>query len=348
VTDPGMAELPVFQTVLDTLKNAGVAFEVFAQISPDPKDVDAHAGADAFKSNGCDSVIGVGGGSALDGAKAVALMATHDGHIVEYDDSKGGYEKINDTLPPIVAIPTTTGTGSEVGRSTVVLDTERNVKVVVFSPYLMPFVAILDPELHVGMPAWLTAATGMDALTHNVEALLSKGFHPMADSIALGGIRLIHQSLRTAVQDGSNLEARGHMALAAAMGATAFQKGLGVIHSLAHPCSTIAKVHHGLANGVLIETGLRFNRDVSEAALARIGRALQLSGNSDAEYADATIDWVANLRDDVGIAGRLSSVGVKEGMLPAMEVQALADQCHQSNPKPVTAQDIHSLYAQAY
>ncbi len=348
VTDPGIPKLPLFKAVTDVLDSAGLSYELYDQISPDPLDDDVHEGAEVYKRGGCDAVVALGGGSAMDGAKGIALMATHSGSVLDYDDADGGYDKIDDTIPPIIAVPTTAGTGSEVGRSFVVIDTQRNVKIVVFSPFLMPAVAVLDPELQAGMPQWLTAATGMDALTHCAEALLSKGFHPMADSIALGGIRLIAKSLKTAYDNGGDLVARGDMALAAAMGATAFQKGLGVIHSLAHPCSTVCKVHHGLANGVLIEHGMRFNRDVSGESLSRMARAIGLAtGASEDEQADTAVAWVSELRDSLGISGRLGDVGVTADALPEMERQAFADGCHQCNPKPVSPEDIHRLYQEA-
>ena len=347
VTDPNIPALPLYDKVVGVLHKAGLPYELFDGVSPDPLDRECYAGAEVYKRAGCDVVIALGGGSALDGAKGVALMATHTGSVLDYDDAKGGGDHIDDTIPPIIAIPTTAGTGSEVGRGFVVTDTERNAKLLVCSPFLMPSVAILDTELHVGMPPWLTAATGMDALCHNVEALLSKGFHPMANSIALGGIRLVANSLKRAYEHGDDLSARGDMALAAAMGATAFQKGLGVIHSLAHPCSTVCKVHHGLANGVLLEAGMRFNRSVSVEPLARMARALGLlSGAANGEQADDAIRWVAELRDSVGVAARLSDVGVSEADLPEMEKQAFADGCHQCNPRTVTPQNIHDLYVQ--
>lgn len=347
VTDPGVRALPIFTQLEDTLRQGGVEFEVFSGISPDPKDSEVHTGGDVYREAQCDLIVGFGGGSALDGAKGIALTGTHDGNVLDYDDAKGGWELIGEHIAPTICISTTAGTGSEVGRSTVVVNTATKTKVVVFSPYMMPKVAVLDPEIHVGMPAHLTAATGMDALTHNIEALLSKGYHPMADAIALGGIRLIAESLERAVQDGADIEARGAMALAAAMGATAFQKGLGVIHSLAHPCSTIAKVHHGLANGVLIETGMRFNRDVSETAMARIALEVGIRGDNDAVLADKAIEWVAQLRESVGIPGKLSAVGVDESMLSEMDHQAFLDGCHQSNPKAVSQDDIIRLYREA-
>ncbi len=349
VTDPTIPTLPLFDSVTKILDDAGLPWALFEGVSPDPLDDDVHRGADAYKEEGCDVVIALGGGSAMDGAKGIALMATHSGRVIDYDDAQGGFERIDDTIPPIIAIPTTAGTGSEVGRSFVVVDTDRNVKVVVFSPFLMPTAAVLDPELHVGMPPWLTAATGMDALTHNVEALCSKGHHPMADSLALGGIRLVFQSLKKAYDEPGDLGARGDMALAAAMGATAFQKGLGVIHSLAHPCSTVAKVHHGLANGVLIETGMRFNRDVCIEPLARMARAVGLCiGGSPEEQADAAIANVADLRESLGIPARLRDVNVTTAELPEMERQAFLDGCHQCNPKPVTPEDIKALYQRVF
>ena len=343
VTDPGVVGLPLFAAIRGILDEAGVPYDVFSDVHPDPWDTDVTAGAAVYRETGCDVVVGIGGGSALDACKGIALMGTHPGNVLEYTDNT----KITGPLPPIFCVPTTAGTGSEVGRAFVVVDTSANVKVVVFSPRLMPKAAIIDAELHTGLPPHLTAATGMDALTHCMEAICSLGFHPMADSIALGGIRLIHQSLKRAVDDGSDLQAREYMALAATMGATAFQKGLGVIHSLAHPCSTVAKVHHGLANGVLIETGMRFNLDVCAPTFARIARMLELGGADEAEQAEACIQWVADLRDSVGIPANLRSVGVTEAMLPEMERQALADFCHTENPKPVGLDDIKALYRAA-
>jgi 4-hydroxybutyrate dehydrogenase len=347
VTDPGVAQLPLFGDVRKVLSDAGIKFGVFSGISPNPTDTEVNQGGAMMRQQGCDVVIGLGGGSALDGAKGVALMASHDGSILDYDDADGGMDKIRSDVPPVICISTTAGTGSEVGRSLVVVDTVRNVKVVVFSPYLMPKLAIIDPQLHLGLPPHLTAATGMDALTHCIEALLSTGFHPMADGIALSGIRLIGESLERAVKHGDDIDARSRMAIAAAMGATAFQKGLGVIHSLAHPCSTVAHVHHGLANGVLIETGLRYNREVSEDALALIARNLNLPGANSAEQADATIAWVCDLRDRINIPSRLSDVGVTEAMLPEMIEQAVLDGCKAYNPRPVSREDIVALYSEA-
>lgn len=338
VTDPGLVHLDVFNLVKARMDAAGLAYQVFSGISPNPTTDDVAKGVAAYRDAGCDWIVAMGGGSAIDGAKGIRLMVTHGGHILDYDDAKDGADRIRNDMPPMVAIPTTAGTGSEVGRSTVVTDPGTNRKVVVFSPYLMPTVAIVDPDLMVGLPARLTAATGMDALAHCVEAYSATGYHPICDAIALGGVRLVMGALERAVWNGQDLEARTDMAMAATMGAIAFQKGLGLCHSLAHPLSTVAGVHHGLANGIMLWRVMEFNR---EALGDRLGELSGAMGVPDAVAA------VRQLAREIGIPEALAEVGVTEAMLPELVAQAWDDACHKSNPRRVTPKDIRDLYEQA-
>ena len=349
VTDPGMVGLPPYESVLQELQRQGVPFAVFSGISPNPEAPDVEAGLASYNEAGCDCIIGLGGGSAMDGAKAIQLMTTHDGKIQDYDERVGGYERIANAVPPCITIPTTAGTGSEVGRSTVIVDPATHEKMVIFHPYLMPVLAIVDPQLMTTMPATITAATGMDALTHNVEAYLSKGFHPLCDGIALEGVRLCRRSLEKAVHSPEDLDARADMAAAALMGAVAFQKGLGVTHSLAHPLSTLAGLHHGLANGILLPYAMAFNAKGVPERFVGLAEAAGVSipGGSAADQANAFIAWIKQMKVNVGIPARLHEAGVDGELIPAMTDQALADGCHACNPIVVTRDDLENLYQEA-
>ncbi|MGB0589418.1 MAG: iron-containing alcohol dehydrogenase [Myxococcota bacterium] len=340
VTDPGMVSLPVYDALAKVLDDAGIPWSMSSAISPNPVATECEEAGSVLRASGADVVIGFGGGSAIDGAKGVALMATHSGNIVDYDDALGGYERIRDDVAPIIAIPTTAGTGSEVGRSTVVVDPETNRKVVIFSPHIMPQVALIDPELMMGMPRWLTAATGFDALTHNLEALTATGYHPPADGIALEGVALALEHLQTACDSPTDLPAREAMAMSAMMGATAFQKGLGAAHSLAHPLGTLAHVHHGLANAIVLPYVVAFNRSAAEDAYALVERRCSLTKS----LGQTLIDLKASL----GIPETLSDAGVDRGLLEALSDQAILDGCHASNPRPCTREDLRQLYIDAF
>jgi len=283
----------------------------------------AVAGLAAWRESEADCVVAVGGGSPLDVGKLIALMATHEPPLKQYDDATGGWARIRADIPPVVTIPTTAGTGSEVGRSGVVILKSTGLKTVIFSPHMMPEVALCDPELTFGLPPFLTAATGIDALTHCIEAYLSIGYHPFADGLALQGIELVAAHLPRAVADGTDLEARSQMMVAASLGATAFQKGLGVCHSLAHPLSTVASVHHGHANALMLADVLAFNAAAVPEKVARVARGL---GATDGDAAGA----VRRLIDGLPMPSRLADAGVEEGMLPALVAQAEADGCKAS------------------
>jgi 4-hydroxybutyrate dehydrogenase len=348
VTDRGLLTLPVFARLKTCLVQGGLEPQVFSDISPNPTAPEVEAGGRFYREARTDSIVALGGGSALDAAKAIRLLATHDGAILDYDDDLGGSDKIRPDVPYMVALATTAGTGSEVGRSSVITDPARNLKRIIFSPHLLASVVIADPELTVDLPPHLTAATGMDALSHCIESYLATGFHPMCDAIALGGVQLILKHLARAVNHGKDIEARGGMLMAAMMGAVAFQKGLGMTHSLAHPLTTVAGVHHGLANGLMLARTMEFNRAVAEDRLADIARILDLApGQGNAARAEAAIAAVRNLASEIKIPARLTDAGVKPDQLGAMVEQAVADGCHRTNPRPCQEADFRRLYSEA-
>ncbi len=345
VTDAGLARAAIFERALALLVQAGLRPARFTGIEPNPLPAHVEAGAAAWREAGCDSVVGFGGGSALDAAKAIALLARQGGTIADWFERP--WERARaDLMPPLVAVPTTAGTGSEVGRSTVITDPAARAKRVIFAPPLLPKVALLDPELTLGLPPALTAATGMDALSHCIESYLSTAFHPICDAVALGGVRLIARALVRAVRDGGrDLAARADMMIAAAMGAIAFQKDLGATHSLAHPLSTLASVPHGTANGIFLARVMRFNMEVASARarLADVGEALGAGRD-----AAAACDAVERLAREIGIPARLRDAGVPEDLLDALAEAALADSCHATNPRPCTLADFRRLYREAY
>ena len=349
VTDKGIREVGLANEVTQRLEAARIDYAIFDGVHGNPVEADVFDGVEVFQKEGCDFVVGMGGGSPLDVAKLICLKATHPLSLAEYEVLNGGLDKISSDLPSMLAIPTAAGTGSEVGRGAVVTIKSLDRKALVFSPHLLPKVAIIDPELTVGLPKALTAATGMDALTHNLESYLSTVYHPICDGIAFAGIKLVAQNLRRAVENGSDLEARGAMMMAAMMGAIAFQKELGVTHSLAHPLSTIANLHHGLANAILLPYTMAFNKEAATDQLTDIAAAfgVNIHALSPEEAAQAAIDRVTQLCKDIGIPSHLHEVNVKAEMIPRLAQQAVADQCHLTNPRPCTKQDMINLYQQA-
>ena len=349
VADKGLLQAGLIDIVTQQLEIAGVQYAIYDGVQGNPIEQDVYDGIKVYKNNVCDFVIGIGGGSPLDIAKLICLKSTHELPLEEYEDSIGGHKKISSNLPDFMAIPTAAGTGSEVGRSAVVTLESSGRKTVIFSPHLLAKVVIADPELTVGLPRGLTAATGMDALTHNLEAYLAKNFHPICDGIALEGMKLVSENLRRAVEDGTDLEARGNMLVAAMMGAIAFQKGLGVTHSLAHPLSTVSGLHHGLANAIVLPHAMDFNRQVSADRLVDVASALGVETGSLSleEGTQAAIDQVLMLCQDVGIPQNLSQVGVEANQIPVLAEQAIQDICHQLNPRVCTLQDMIDIYSAA-
>ncbi len=334
VTDAGLARTPVFERIARLAPDTAV----FAGVDPNPTERNVLDGLAVYQQNRCNGIVGLGGGSPLDAAKAIRLKVTHELPLAEYDDLLDGANHISANVPPYIAIPTTAGTGSEVSRSTVITITATNRKTVVFSPHLIPTLAIADPELTLALPPHLTAGTGMDAFTHNVEAYLAKGYNPICDAIALAGARMAWENLPRVIADPCDLEARTQMMMASMMGAIAFQKGLGAVHSLAHPLSSDCGMHHGTSNAVLLPFVLEFNRQAAAARLADL--AAQFGGGDVAAQ-------VRDLNRRVGIAPRLRDYGVTETALPALADKAIQDGCHQLNPRPCTRDDLLALYRAA-
>jgi len=334
VTDAGLIATDAFKSLE---KISGKSWAVFSGVRPNPAMEDVDAATAAYRDGGCDGVIAFGGGSALDVGKVIRLCVKRpDKPLVPFD-----FDADWSGLAPCITIPTTAGTGSEVGRSSVIIKDGR--KRVIFHPALLASLVILDPELTRGLPPKLTAATGADALIHCIESFTSPVFHPPCDGIALEGIHLIGQSLAQAVKNGNDLEARGRMLVAAMMGAIAFQKDLGAIHSLAHPLSTFCGLHHGTANALCAPVVMKFNTQRKPGVYRRVGIAFGLNDPDDAE----TIEHVSALFREIGLAPGLRAYGVKESQLDDMTAQAFEDSCHQTNPVPVTREDLRSLYQQA-
>ncbi|MCA9631431.1 MAG: iron-containing alcohol dehydrogenase [Myxococcales bacterium] len=342
VADPGVEAAGLLAPVRAALAEAGVGHATFTGVEGNPTEANIRAGALAYQDAKAQGLVAVGGGSPIDSAKLIAVRVTTSRPFEELDDAIDGGQFIPKDVPAVLALPTTAGTGSEVGRSGVVTLESTGRKTVIFAPQLLPRVAILDPELSVGLPAKITAATGFDALTHCVEAYLSKGVHPMADAIAVAGIDLVQKYLRRAVAQGDDLEARGGMLQAAMMGAVAFQKGLGACHSLAHPLSSECGLHHGLANAICLPAVATFNEQTSLDRLLHV--ALLLGGEPEPGAATRAL---LSLRQEIGLSPTLSSVGVKREQLPRLAELAFMDACHHSNPRECTQADMLSLYEAA-
>jgi len=353
VTDRGIASLPLLKRFLADLPGLDVA--VYSDISGNPVRRQVMSGAAAFNAHRADAVIGLGGGAALDVAKAIALMARHPGDILEYAWDHPQVRPIDRAIPWFVALPTTAGTGSEVGRSSVISDDDTHVKRIIFSPLLLAKAVFADPELTLDLPTLITAATGMDALTHNVESYLSPAYHPLCDGIALEGTRIAARALPAAVANGHDLAARSDMLMSSLMGAIAFQKDLGAVHSCAHALSTVIDMHHGLANGIMIDHVMRFNLPAATDKLAELAHVARVPGG-DAGSAEARgrafIEWLTALKATLGIPAKLSDYCVPRPLaradIPRLVAIATADICHQTNPRKCTAADFEKLFASAF
>jgi alcohol dehydrogenase class IV len=311
----------------------------FTEVDPNPTERNVLDGAEYFVENDCDGLVALGGGSPIDAAKAIRLKVNHPLTLADYDDLVDGGARITAEMPPLIAVPTTAGTGSEVGRSTVITIARTNRKTVIFSPHLLPSPAIVDPELTLDLPPHITAGTGMDAFTHNVEAYLSRGYHPICDAIALEGARLVSENLPRVMEEPGDLDARGHMMIASMMGAIAFQKGLGATHSLAHPLSTEFGMHHGTANAVLLPVVLEYNAGAAADRLAALGGHLGC-----ASVAARTRELNGICR----IAPRLRDHRVPLEALPELAAKAFQDGCHLLNPRPCTQGDLLDLFREAW
>jgi alcohol dehydrogenase class IV len=342
VTDPIVIQLGFFKRLKDDLIQKGFSVEVFSDIHKNPVKSDVLKGGDVFTGTQRDCIIGIGGGAPMDVARAIALRIHHQRDLFDYDDLIGGDQYITGDVPYFITIPTTSGTGSEVGRSAIISEDDTHRKRILFSPKLLAKIVFADPSLTMQLPAFVTAATGMDALTHNMEAYIAKGFHPLAEGIALEGISLINQSISDAVNK-PDLASRSKMMIASLMGAVAFQKGLGVVHSLAHPLSSLLDTHHGLANAVNLPYGMRFNIAGQEGRFRQIARTMDLED----ETGEAVVNHLFNLNDQVGLPDRLRDIGVNAEHIETLSDLALADFCHPNNPKPVSRDDFKKLYTEA-
>ena len=342
VTDKGLADSDIIKNSLNDLKKEGFLVELYSNVVGNPTGNNVEEGVSSFKKNNCDGVVAFGGGSGLDVGKAIAFMSGQSLPIWDFEDVGDNWTKANsEKIAPIIAVPTTAGTGSETGRASVILNEKTGVKKIIFHPKFLPSIVILDPYLTVGLPEKITAATGMDALAHNLEAFCAPGFHPMADGIALEGMRLINKWLLVAVKDGSNIEARMNMLTAASMGSTAFQKGLGAIHSLSHPVNALNNVHHGLSNAIFMPYVLTFNRDTIENKIIKICDYLEFKNKSFDEF----INWTLKLRDDLNIPHKLSEViEEKDFDIERLSKMALEDPSTSGNPKKLTVEDMKIMY----
>ncbi len=340
VTDKAIAMLPVLAEFRQHLD--GLDVSVYAGVHGNPTAQQVMDGAIAFTAHGADCVIGFGGGAALDVAKVVGLAATHGGHIIEYAWDHPQVRPIDKELPYCVALPTTSGTGSEVGRSAVISEDETHLKRIIFSPRVLASVVFADPELTLALPPHVTAATGMDALTHNIESYLSPAYHPLCDGIALEGTRIAARALVKAVAEPQNLQARGDMMMASMMGAIAFQKDLGAVHSCAHALGAVCDLHHGLANALMIDTVLAWNHEAAPEKFAELAHVCGVAAGG-----PGFVPWLRQLKVRVGLTGTLKDHGVTPGQLPRLVEIATADICHLTNPRPVTAADFQRLFEQA-
>lgn len=344
ITDPGLAPLPIVQQAVLGCQSDGLGCAVFSNIKGNPTEQNVADGVQAYRAGNFDGVIAFGGGSALDAAKAVALMIGQNRPLWDFEDIGDNYLRVNVAgMAPVVAVPTTAGTGSEVGRAAVITDDQAHVKRIIFHARMLPAAVILDPELTVGLPAKLTAATGMDALSHNLEAYCSPFYHPMASGIALEGIRLVKEWLPSAVQDGRDLDARLQMLVASSMGATAFQRGLGAMHALAHPLGALYDAHHGTLNAILMPYVLQANRAAIDERITSLARYLDLPRPSFSSF----LDWVLGLREKIGIPPRLAAIGIDAAQAELIARMAVVDGSAATNPIQFSESDYAGILRKA-
>jgi alcohol dehydrogenase class IV len=342
VTDPTVAGLSFFKDITAALQQKNISVEVFSDIHKNPVKSDVYKGTAVWDNTGRDCIIGIGGGAAIDVARAIVLRIYHREDLFKYDDLVGGDIFVTNEVPHFIAVPTTSGTGSEVGRSAIIADDETHQKKILFSPKLMAKIVFADPALTMELPPHITAATGMDALTHNMEAFIAKNPHPICEGIALEGIALIKDALENATLR-PDIASRSAMLQASMMGAIAFQKGLGVVHSLAHPLSSLLDTHHGLANAVNLPYGMAFNIAGFEDKFRRIARALDLKE----ENGTAVVQYLSELNARINIPAKLRDIGVRQEHIETLADLAIADFAHPNNPKPVSREDFKQLYQQA-
>jgi len=336
VTDKGLAESSVIEKTRTALAKSGLPVAVFSDVRGNPTKANLDAGIEVFRKGGHDGVIAIGGGSALDVGKTIAFMHAQTRPVWDFEDIGDWWTRAQTKdIAPIIAVPTTAGTGSEVGRASVLTNEETHQKKIIFHPLMLPRIVIADPETTIGLPPFLTAATGFDALAHCFEAYCAPGFHPLSDGIGLEGLRLIKEYLPRAFKNGADVEARSRMLAAASMGATAFQKGLGAVHSISHPIGAFYDTHHGLTNGVVLPYVMQFNRDTIEDKMKLLARFLDLPKPG----FDGVMEWVLALRKELGVPHSLAELGVKEDRIEEMALKAVDDPSTGGNPVPMKAPD---------
>ncbi len=344
VTDEGLAPLPMVADIVGQLERAGIDARLYGEVQGNPTASNVQGGLELLRGEDRDGVIALGGGSALDAGKTIAMMARQQRPLWEYVDGDDAWMHVDPkAIAPVVAIPTTAGTGSEVGRAAVILDEEAHQKKIVWHPGMLPKMVISDPQLTIGLPPNITAWTGIDAMVHAIEAVCSPAYHPMAEGIGIEAIRRVARWLPAAVADGTDIEARGNMLVAASMGATAFQKGLGSVHSISHVVGAFYNTHHGLTNAVVLPFGLTQNLSACADKLAHLAAVLNLEERS----AGGFIDYIYALREQLGIPGSLSDIGVDDARAEEIGRLAFDDPSTPSNARPVDAQDLERLFLAA-
>ncbi len=355
VTDEGVTNAGILSKTVEPLERAKIDFTVFDAVQPNPTDLSVLEGLEAYRVEDCDVVVAVGGGSVMDAAKGIRILTTHEPPLENYYLDVGGIDRITSDLPALICIPTTAGTGSEVSQGSIITDTsgrttEGHRKRALGTPYNMASVALLDPELTVGMPPGLTAATGMDAVTHGVEAYVATRYHPIAEGVALQALKILGKNIRQAYHHGEDIEARGEMLIASAMAAFSFQKGLGAVHSLAHQLSTEANIPHGIANAILLPDVMEFNMSHAAEGYADIAAALGVdtSDMSTADAADAAIVEIRALNEEFAIPKGLGIAGLKWDRIPKIAKDAMLDHCHKFNPRSCTEADMSDLFKAAF
>lgn len=342
VTDRGLADLPITRNALDRLEATGLGRAIFSEVDPNPNENNLEAGVAAFRAGDHDGVVAFGGGSGLDLGKLIAFMANQTRSVWDFEDINDYWTRADaDAIFPIVAVPTTAGTGSEVGRAGVISNSQTHIKKIIFHPKILPAIVICDPELTVGMPQVITVGTGMDAFVHCLEAFSSPHYHPMSQGIALEGMRLVKENLPLVAIEPNNIEARGHMMSAAAMGATAFQKGLGAMHALSHPVGALYNTHHGMTNAVVIPPVLLFNRATIENRISTAADYLGIQGGYNGFF-----DFILRLRADLGVPDKLRDLGVDSNRIDDLAAMAVEDPSASGNPVELTLDAAKMLFDQ--
>lgn len=355
VSDAGVIDAGLLAKAIDALETSGLPSATYADIEPNPTDVSITHGVEVYNPEACDSVIAVGGGSVMDAAKAIRLLTTHEPPLEPYYADVGGLERIRGDMPPLICVPTTAGTGSEVSQGAIITDTSFNTtdrwrKRAIVTPFNMSNIALLDPGITLGMPPALTAATGMDAITHGIEAYVATKYHPIAEGVALQALRMLSANIQKVYHDGEDVTARGEMLLGSCMAAFSFQKGLGAVHSLAHQLSTDAPIPHGVANAILLPPVMEFNFSYATEKYAEIARALGIdtSGMDSSEAGNAAIDKIRAFNTELKMPIGLGDAGLDEKKIPKLAADAMLDHCHKFNPRACTEADMVALFEAAF